>query len=252
LSKPAIRNMDEPQLHDAISLALKIIAGEANLCQLNEESLRCRGKTQPKHSSTATNQSLLSPGSRKRTAKQMAFSDDSMPQEKKKSKGLQSTLDSWHSQSQTHVADGASDKVDAKQECQLIEEMRSNIKRIRSHSSLTPYRKRLYTILCSVPRGRYTTYAAMSNYLESSARAVGSGMRNNPFAPDVPCHRVLASDRSIGGFHGDWGADGKYASKKVELLRSEGVKFDGRGKVIGEPFREFHEFRGVLDDNAVG
>ena len=85
----------------------------------------------------------------------------------------------------------------------------------------------------------------MSDYLNSSARAVGNGMRNNPFAPEVPCHRVLAADGSLGGFYGHWGREGKYANKKLELLRNEGVRFDGRGKVVGEPFRMFSEFQNV-------
>ena len=67
-------------------------------------------------------------------------------------------------------------------------------------------------------------------------------MRNNPFAPDVPCHRVLAADGTLGGFKGDWGKEGRYAKLKMELLRGEGVKFDGSGKVVGEVWREFHEF----------
>ncbi len=104
---------------------------------------------------------------------------------------------------------------------------------------MTPYRKRLYAALLNVPKGRHTTYTALSNFLGSSARAVGNGMRNNPFAPEVPCHRVLASDGSIGGFGGSWGVDGKYADKKLELLRKEGVKFDSQGKVFGPPFEEF-------------
>ena len=72
-------------------------------------------------------------------------------------------------------------------------------------------------------------------------------MRNNPFAPEVPCHRVLAADGSIGGFHGDWGKDGKYAAKKTELLRSEGVRFDTKGKVVGEPFRKFDDFEDMIN-----
>ena len=65
-------------------------------------------------------------------------------------------------------------------------------------------------------------------------------MRNNPFAPEVPCHRVLAADGTLGGFGGHWGEDGKFANKKHELLHAEGVRFDSRGKVKGPPFREFH------------
>ena len=113
------------------------------------------------------------------------------------------------------------------------------LQKIISHTGLTPYRKRLYAALLSVPKGRYTTYAALSDFLGSSARAVGNGMRNNPFAPEVPCHRVLASDGSIGGFGGSWGIDGKNASKKLEMLKEEGIKFCSNGKVRGLTFKDF-------------
>ena len=126
-------------------------------------------------------------------------------------------------------------------------DLSSTIAKIQAHQGLTTYRKRLYASLCSVPRGRYTTYAALSSFLDSSARAVGSGMRNNPFAPEVPCHRVLASDGTIGGFGGSWGADGKNASKKTELLKGEGVGFDSRGRVKGLPFKQFVN---LLDERA--
>jgi len=122
------------------------------------------------------------------------------------------------------------------------EDLSKVLNRIHSHPSLTPYRKRLYSTLLSVPRGRYTTYATMSDFLDSSARAVGNGMRNNPFAPDVPCHRVLAANGTVGGFKGDWGKDGKFAKEKIQLLRSEGVRFDSSGKAIGEPFRKLQNF----------
>ena len=111
--------------------------------------------------------------------------------------------------------------------------------RIKTHPALTPYRKRLYTALLSVPKGRYTTYAALSDFLNSSARAVGNGIRNNPLAPDVPCHRVLASDGSIGGFGGSWGVDSKNAAEKFAMLKDEGVRFDTKGKAAGTLFEDF-------------
>lgn len=64
-------------------------------------------------------------------------------------------------------------------------------------------------------------------------------MRNNPFAPDVPCHRVLATDRTIGGYRGAWGQGGEYAVEKTKLLVGEGVVFDERGRARGECFAEF-------------
>jgi methylated-DNA-[protein]-cysteine S-methyltransferase len=109
-------------------------------------------------------------------------------------------------------------------------------------SEKTPFQKKVLTILCQVPRGRYTTYATMSKHLSSSPRAVGNALRNNPFAPDVPCHRVLASGGGLGGFHGSWGRNGKeglHDDKKRMLLRQEGVRFDGKGKVVGSPWEGF-------------
>ncbi|KAE8144150.1 hypothetical protein BDV25DRAFT_167540 [Aspergillus avenaceus] len=58
-------------------------------------------------------------------------------------------------------------------------------------------------------------------------------MRTNPFAPDVPCHRVLSADGSLGGYMGDGPASGgKNLEKKKEMLEAEGVVFEwvtGRG-----------------------
>lgn len=65
--------------------------------------------------------------------------------------------------------------------------------------------------------------------------SVGSALRNNPFAPTIPCHRVLDSKHYIGGFGGEWPSSkgafspGPKVKEKLELLRREGVEFDGKG-----------------------
>ena len=73
--------------------------------------------------------------------------------------------------------------------------------------------------------------------------AVGSALRNNPFAPDVPCHRIIASNGYIAGFGGEWNkktkkgvevkagevVQGPKVSEKLKLLKEEGVKFDSKG-----------------------
>ncbi|MCJ1414330.1 hypothetical protein MMC32_000656 [Xylographa parallela] len=115
-------------------------------------------------------------------------------------------------------------------------------KALIASSALSPFRQRVLLALAQVPRGKYTTYAALANFLGSAPRAVGNAMRNNPFAPAVPCHRVLAADGGIGGFGGEWGGkggEGEKIRKKRELLRSEGVRFDGRGRVVGGVWRGF-------------
>jgi len=96
----------------------------------------------------------------------------------------------------------------------------------------TPFQKRVYAALAQVPRGRVTTYKHLADCLGCrSCRAVGQALKRNPYAPDVPCHRVIASDLTPGGFMGRRG----YAAsrRKVDLLAQEGVKF--RAGKLAEP-----------------
>lgn len=109
-------------------------------------------------------------------------------------------------------------------------------------STITPFEKRVYTTLLQVPPGSFTTYGALAAHLSSSPRAVGNAMRRNPFAPAVPCHRVVASGGVLGGFKGKWPKDGECDTlvEKRGLLRGEGVRFDVEGKrVLGSPFAGF-------------
>lgn len=79
------------------------------------------------------------------------------------------------------------------------------------------FNERCYKLLRSVPHGKVTTYKALAEALGTKAyRAVGRAMNKNPYAPEVPCHRVISADGSLGGF-----ASG--TTKKVSMLRSEGV-----------------------------
>jgi methylated-DNA-[protein]-cysteine S-methyltransferase len=87
---------------------------------------------------------------------------------------------------------------------------------------ITNFQKKVYELTKKVPRGKVTTYSAIANKLKSSPRAVGQALRVNPFAPVVPCHRVIKSDGNIGGFSGE--VKGKPIQKKIAMLRKEGVK----------------------------
>ncbi|KAE8144022.1 6-O-methylguanine DNA methyltransferase [Aspergillus pseudotamarii] len=104
------------------------------------------------------------------------------------------------------------------------------IHRIKSHPTLTPHRRRVYLTLLSIPAGRWTTYAALAKHLNSSARAIGTAMRTNPFAPDVPCHRVLSADGGLGGYMGAGPASGHAnLERKRMMLEEEGVGFEWVG-----------------------
>jgi methylated-DNA-[protein]-cysteine S-methyltransferase len=58
---------------------------------------------------------------------------------------------------------------------------------------VTKYQERVYTALQQIPSGRITSYNAIAKALNSSPRAVGGALRVNPFAPEIPCHRCIAS-----------------------------------------------------------
>ena len=95
---------------------------------------------------------------------------------------------------------------------------------------MTGLQTRTYTLLKRVPRGRVTTYKALATALHTKAyRAIGQFMRLNPYAPGVPCHRVVASDGSIGGFRGH--RSGKEITDKIALLSREGVRVKN-GKIV--------------------
>ncbi|KIN02696.1 hypothetical protein OIDMADRAFT_18437 [Oidiodendron maius Zn] len=100
--------------------------------------------------------------------------------------------------------------------------------------AVTQYQERVYGLLRQIPSGKISSYAALSKALDSSPRAVGGALRRNPFAPEVPCHRIICADGAIGGFLGEAqdAPSGINQKKKLDLLRGEGVLFDDKGYLI--------------------
>ena len=92
----------------------------------------------------------------------------------------------------------------------------------------------MYDLISTIPQGSVTTYKDVARKLGTTGyRAVGQALRCNPFAPRVPCHRVVASDGSLGGFQGARG--GAALQKKIALLRHEGIRIvDGKVVDFGE------------------
>jgi len=94
---------------------------------------------------------------------------------------------------------------------------------------------RVYDAVRAIPRGRVATYGGIVRALGcGSARAVGQALRRNPFAPVVPCHRVISSNLRPGGFQGR--TSGAATARKRMLLAAEGVRFDASGRLC-EPDR---------------
>jgi len=88
----------------------------------------------------------------------------------------------------------------------------------------TKFQERVYKVCKKIPKGKVSTYGAIAKKLKSSPRAVGQALACNPYAPIVPCHRVVKSDGSIGGFNHK--TKGKEITRKITLLRKEGINFD--------------------------
>ncbi|KAF9530922.1 6-O-methylguanine DNA methyltransferase [Crepidotus variabilis] len=110
-------------------------------------------------------------------------------------------------------------------------------KEFKNHAGkhLTLHQWAVYDFTLTIPSGKVTTYKDVAQMIGGSPRSVGNALRNNPFPPYVPCHRVIASDHFVGGFYGEWGKDHKTGTRynqKVNLLANEGVSFSEKGYLL--------------------
>ncbi len=90
--------------------------------------------------------------------------------------------------------------------------------------------RRVWIECAKIPLGQVRTYKeiAVSVGRPHASRAVANALASNPFAPVIPCHRVIRSDGKIGGYSGKGGI-----KTKLSLLKKEGIKIR-HGKVVGD------------------
>lgn len=87
-------------------------------------------------------------------------------------------------------------------------------------TEITSFQRKVYLELLNVPAGKTVTYGELARRIGCrSAQAVGQALKRNPFAPEVPCHRVVAADGSLGGYNGERG--GEMLERKRALLAAE-------------------------------
>jgi methylated-DNA-[protein]-cysteine S-methyltransferase len=88
----------------------------------------------------------------------------------------------------------------------------------------------LWQLLLSIPKGKVSTYKAVAKKLKlKNPRHAGYMLKQNEDAPEIPCHRIIQSSGMIGGYSGE--IKGTKISRKLKLLKSEGVEFTTRGKI---------------------
>jgi len=89
-------------------------------------------------------------------------------------------------------------------------------------SGIAPFQQRVYEVTRAIAPGRTLTYGEVATAIgePGAARAVGQALGHNPFAPIVPCHRVLAARSGAGGFSAEGGV-----LTKLRMLETEQARF---------------------------
>jgi methylated-DNA-[protein]-cysteine S-methyltransferase len=84
----------------------------------------------------------------------------------------------------------------------------------------TTFQLKVWTYLKKIPRGSVKTYSQVAKGIGKplAVRAVANAIAKNPHAPRIPCHRVIRSDGSLGGYSGKGGI-----KTKKFLLKKEGI-----------------------------
>lgn len=97
------------------------------------------------------------------------------------------------------------------------------------------FRAKVLELCKKVPAGKVTTYGIIARKLKSSPRAVGGALKRNEHPIVIPCHRVVKSDGSLGGYTSE-----KY--RKDSLLENEGIKIKNNKIMNFE--KVLHKFNG--------
>lgn len=224
LPSPAYKHMSETQLRAAIALAERIAAGTANLVELDERSLQLRGKRGKKRrkgqddgtTATATATATAITTTTTTNEVQSANTSSPPPPQKKKQKKYE-TVSSYflqlpsspssspssnlaktaNAEDGEHAEPGITSGTTTGTEKNEADVIMSSVQVQRiEDSNMTAFKKQILKMLMQIPRGRYSTYGAMSDHLstvsskKTCARAVGSAIKNNPFAPEV-CVNVM-------------------------------------------------------------
>ena len=84
----------------------------------------------------------------------------------------------------------------------------------------TKFQLKVWTYLSKIHRGSVKTYSQVAKAIGKplAVRAVANAVGKNPYPPKIPCHRVIKSDGSLGGYSGKGGV-----KNKRSLLKKEGI-----------------------------
>ena len=84
----------------------------------------------------------------------------------------------------------------------------------------TPFQLKVWNFLKKIPKGKVRTYLEVAKSIgkPKAFRAVANAIGKNPYPPKIPCHRVIKSDGSLGGYSGKGGINEKRRLLKLEKV----------------------------------
>ncbi len=90
-------------------------------------------------------------------------------------------------------------------------------------SKYSPFQQKVYRAILRIPAGKVKTYGEVAKMIGSpgAARAVGTALSKNQDAPYIPCHRVIRTDRTMGGYSAPGGI-----KRKLAILKKEGYLYE--------------------------
>jgi methylated-DNA-[protein]-cysteine S-methyltransferase len=124
-------------------------------------------------------------------------------------------------QEPTGLAQAALDRIRA-----LLEGVPDDLADVPLALDMVPeFHQRVYAVARAIPPGEVLTYGDVARRIgdPGAARAVGQALGANPFAPVVPCHRVMAAGGRSGGFSAEGGAHTKLRMLEIEKARLGGA-----------------------------
>ncbi|KAI0301231.1 6-O-methylguanine DNA methyltransferase [Multifurca ochricompacta] len=120
--------------------------------------------------------------------------------------------------------------------------------RTKAGKRVPPHHWAVYDLIREIPAGKVSTYKDVCVALgEGSPRSIGGALRNNPFAPLIPCHRVIASSLFVGGFKGEWASSSSSSSsslKSISIRTASGGADEAVEMVEGKKTNWHEPFKG--------
>jgi methylated-DNA-[protein]-cysteine S-methyltransferase len=94
-----------------------------------------------------------------------------------------------------------------------------------NNTPIISFKESVYDKCKEIPKGNISTYKDIAVQLnnQKACQAVGTALSKNPYAPIVPCHRVVNSDGRLGGFFGKTSSESNEIKRKIKLLNDEGI-----------------------------